>query len=127
MLRVVIAMAVAAGSAALGQILLRRGMLEVGSLENYAPMALVSYFWHALCNPYVIGGTILNAVFYFLFLAALSWTHVTVALPMTAIEYGFAAFLAVMILKERVPPVRWAGIALVVLGVIFIARGGGED
>jgi drug/metabolite transporter (DMT)-like permease len=127
MLRVVIAMAVAAGSAAVGQILIRRGMIEVGSLENYAPMALVTYFWHALCNPYVIGGTILNAVFYFLFLAALSWTDVTVALPMTAIEYGFAAVLAVIVLKERVPPIRWAGIALVVLGVVFIARGGGDD
>ena len=127
MLRIIIAMVVATSSAALGQILLRRGMMEVGSLEKYAPMELVTYFWHALCNPYVIGGTILNAVFYFLFLAALSWTDVTVALPMTAIEYGFAAVLAVLILKERVPPIRWGGIALVVLGVIFIARGGGDD
>ena len=127
MLRVVIVLVLATGSAALGQILLRRGMLEVGSLENYAPMALITYFWHALCNPYVIGGTILNAVFYFMFLAALSWTEVTVALPMTAIEYGFAAILAILILKERVPPVRWAGIALVIIGVIFIARGGGDD
>jgi drug/metabolite transporter (DMT)-like permease len=127
MLRVVIAMVIATSAAAFGQILVRRGMIEVGSLENYAPMALVSYFWHALCNPYVIGGTILNAAFYFLFLAALSWTDVTIALPMTAIEYGFAALLAVLILKERVPPVRWAGIALVILGVIFIARGGGDD
>lgn len=127
MLRVLIAMSIAAASAAYGQILVRRGMLQVGSLENYAPGALLAYFWHALCNPYVIGGTILNAVFYFLFLAALSWTHVTVALPMTAIEYGFAALLAVMILKEAVPPIRWAGIALVIIGVILIARGGGDS
>ncbi|MCL2877990.1 MAG: DMT family transporter [Acidobacteria bacterium] len=127
MLRIIIAMVVATSAAAIGQILLRRGMIEVGSLENYAPMELVTYFWHALCNPYVIGGTILNAAFYFLFLAALSWTDVTVALPMTAIEYGFAAVLAVLVLKERVPPIRWAGIALVILGVIFIARGGGDD
>lgn len=126
MLRVIIAMTIAAGSAAYGQILVRRGMLQVGSLESYAPMQVIAYFWHALCNPYVIGGTILNAVFYFLFLAALSWTGVTVALPMTAIEYGFAAFLAVTILKESVPPTRWFGIALVVVGVILIARGGGD-
>jgi drug/metabolite transporter (DMT)-like permease len=126
MLRVVIAMTIAAGSAAYGQILVRRGMLQVGSLENYAPLPLITYFWHALCNPYVIGGTVLNAIFYFLFLAALSWTGVTVALPMSAIEYGFAAILAVAILKESVPPVRWMGIALVVIGVILIARGGGE-
>jgi drug/metabolite transporter (DMT)-like permease len=127
MLRVIVAMTIAAGSAAFGQILVRRGMLQVGSLENYAPWPLVTYFWHALCNPYVIGGTVLNAVFYFLFLAALSWTKVTVALPMTAIEYGFAAFMAVTILKESVPPIRWVGIVLVVIGVVLIARGGGES
>ncbi|HYK92298.1 MAG TPA: EamA family transporter [Acidobacteriota bacterium] len=126
MLRVIVAMTIAAGSAAVGQILVRRGMQQVGSLDNYAPLALIAYFWQALCNLNVIFGTVLNAVFYFLFLAALSWTDVTVALPMTAIEYGFAAFLAVMILKENVPPIRWAGIVLVVIGVILIARGGGE-
>ena len=126
MLRVVIAMTIAALSAALGQILVRRGMQQVGSLETYAPLALIAYFWHALCNLNVILGTVLNAIFYFLFLAALSWTDVTVALPMTAIEYGFAAVLAVLMLKESVPPVRWVGIALVIIGVILVARGGGE-
>lgn len=126
MLRVLIAMTVAAGSAAVGQILVRRGMQQVGSLENYAPLALVIYFWQALSNPYVIAGTVLNALFYFLFLAALSWTDVTVVLPLTAIEYGFAAFLAVMILKEQVSPMRWSGIALVILGVVLITRSGGE-
>ncbi len=126
MLRVLFAMTIAAASAAYGQILVRRGMLQVGSLENYAPWPLITYFWHALCNPYVIGGTILNAIFYFLFLAALSWTGVTVALPMSAIEYGFAAILAITLLKESVPPVRWMGIGFVIVGVILIARGGGE-
>ncbi len=126
MLRVVIAMTIAAASAALGQILVRRGMLQVGSLENYAPGPLIAYFWDVVCNPNVIGGTALNMVFYILFLATLSWTGVTVALPMTAIEYGFAALMAVLILKESVPPLRWGGIALVVIGVILIARGGGD-
>lgn len=126
MLRILVAMTLAAASAALGQIFVRRGMQQVGSLENYAPIALVEYFWQALCNPYVIGGTILNAVFYFLFLAALSWTEVTVALPMTAIEYGMAAILAIALLKENVTPLRWAGIVLVIIGVILIARSGAE-
>jgi len=126
MMRVVVAMIIAAASAALGQILVRRGMQQVGSLENYAPLALAGYFYHAATNGYVIAGTALNALFYLLFLAALSWTEVTVALPMTAIEYAFAAILAVMMLKEQVPPLRWAGIALVIIGVLMIARGGGK-
>jgi len=126
MIRVLITMTVATASAAVGQILVRRGLLQVGPLENYAPLALLAYFGHALGNLYVIIGTVLNALFYFLFLASLSWTGVTVALPFTAIEYAFAAFLAVVFLQEHVPPLRWAGIVLVIIGVIFIARGGGE-
>ena len=126
MSRVLIAMIVAAASAAYGQILVRQGMQQVGSLEHYAPFALIAYFWRALCNPYVIGGTALNAVFYFLFIAALSWTDVTVVLPMSAIEYGFAAVLAIILLKENVSPLRWVGIAFVIFGVILIARSGGE-
>lgn len=126
MLRVVVSIVIAAGSAALGTIMVRRGMQQVGSLEDYAPLALAGYFWHALCNPYVIFGTFLNAIFYFLFLAALSWTDVTVVVPMTAIEYGMAAILAILLLKENVPPIRWAGIALVIIGVILIARSGGD-
>jgi drug/metabolite transporter (DMT)-like permease len=124
MLKVLMAMTVAAAAAAVGQIFVRQGMQQVGSLEAYAPAALIAYFVRALLNPYVIAGTALNAVFYFLFLASLSWADVTVVLPMTALEFGMAAALAVIILDEAVPNLRWAGIALVVLGVVLITYAG---
>jgi drug/metabolite transporter (DMT)-like permease len=117
MLRVILAMVVASAATAGGQVLIKKGMQTVGSLETYQPLALLSYFGQALSNPYVILGTILNGVFYFLLIASLSWADVTVAVPFTAIEYVFAAILAVTILQEVVSPVRWAGIVLVILGV----------
>ncbi|HZS12739.1 MAG TPA: EamA family transporter [Nitrospirales bacterium] len=126
MTRVLIAMTMATAAAALGQILLRQGMQQIGSLEQFAPTALLGYFGHVVMNPYVIWGTVLNTVFYLLFLAALSWTDLTVALPMTALEYGMAAVLAVMILNESVSPLRWAGIVLVIAGVMLISFAGGE-
>jgi drug/metabolite transporter (DMT)-like permease len=120
MARVFISMTVACICAALGQILVRRGMQQVGELNTWAPLALVRYFSHALTNPWVVVGTIGNAAFYFLFLAVLSWAEVTVALPLTALEYGVAAVLSMVILKEEIPPLRWAGIGLVVVGVMII-------
>ncbi len=120
MLRVFAAMSVACAAAAIGQILVRHGMLEVGPLTSWVPRDLAVYFWRALTNPWVVGGTAGNAIFYFLFLAVLSWSDVTVALPLTALEYAFAAVLAVALLKETVPPLRWAGIALVIAGVFLI-------
>jgi drug/metabolite transporter (DMT)-like permease len=120
MLRVLTAMTAACVSAAVGQVLVRRGMQQVGALESWAPLQLLAYFWRALTNPYVIAGTVGNALFYFLFLAVLSWSELCVALPLTALEYLFAALLAVIFLKEAVPPLRWAGIALVIAGVMLI-------
>jgi undecaprenyl phosphate-alpha-L-ara4N flippase subunit ArnE len=126
MLRVLVIMTIATAAAAFGQIFVRHGMQQVGSLEQYAPLALMGYFSQALSNPYVLIGTALNTIFYVLFLAALSWTDVTVVLPMTALEFGMAAILAVMILKEAVPTLRWAGIVLVIVGVILITMAGHE-
>lgn len=124
MFRVLVVSVIATLSGALGQIYMRRGMQIVGPLENYAPLELISYFWKALCQPYVIGGTILSGVLYFCLLAALSWTDVTVAFPLTAMEYAFAAVLAVIMLREGVPPMRWAGIGIVIVGVIIISLTG---
>ncbi|HXB56070.1 MAG TPA: DMT family transporter [Vicinamibacteria bacterium] len=132
MSRTLTAMTLACASAAVGQILVRYGMQQVGSLERWAPLDLVAYFVRAAANPYVIGGTLMNAIFYLLFLAVLSWSEVTVALPLTALEYAFAAVLGVVILKEAVPALRWLGIALVIGGVVLIGlaesgpRGSGD-
>jgi drug/metabolite transporter (DMT)-like permease len=120
MSRTLTAMTLACASAAVGQILVRYGMQQVGALERWAPPELVAYFTRAASNPYVIGGTLMNAIFYLLFLAALSWSEVTVALPLTALEYAFAAVLAVVVLKEAVPALRWLGIVLVIGGVVLI-------
>jgi drug/metabolite transporter (DMT)-like permease len=123
MLRILTAMTLACAAAAVGQILVRQGMQQVGSLERWAPLDLLAYFSRAAINPYVIGGTFMNALFYFLFLAVLSWSEVTVALPLTALEYVFATVLGVMVLREAVPMLRWLGIALVIGGVILIGLG----
>jgi drug/metabolite transporter (DMT)-like permease len=120
MLRTLSTMSVACAAAAVGQILLRHGMQQVGPLESWEPLALASFLGRGMTNGSVVLGTVLNAVFYLLFLAVLSWSEVTVALPLTALEYLFAAVLSVMILKEVVPGLRWAGIVLVVGGVILI-------
>lgn len=127
MYRVFLVAAIGTLSGAAGQILMRRGMQAIGPLESYAVLEVLSYFWRSLCNPYVVAGTVLSGILYFLILAALGWTGVTVAFPLTALEYGFGAVLAVLLLKESVPPLRWIGIIIVIIGVIIIGLAGGIE
>ena len=127
MFRILVVTVLGTMAGAVSQIFLRRGMQAVGPLETYAPLELLAYFGRVVTQPYVIAGTLLSMVLYLSLLAVLSWTGVTVAFPLTALEYAFGALLAVLVLNEAVPPVRWAGISLVVLGVILISAGGGAD
>lgn len=127
MFRVLVVTAIATLSGAVGQILMRRGMQIVGPLESYAVLDVIQYLWHAITQPYVIGGTILSGIFFFALLTALGWTDLTVAFPLTSLEYVFAAILAVLILKERVPALRWLGIGLVIAGVILISASSSDS
>lgn len=121
MTRVLVAMTMGGLAAAVGQVMLRIGMQQVGELADFAPAALWRFGSAAVLNPWVVGGTALNAAFYALFLASLSWTGITVVLPLSAIEYAFAAVLAIALLGEVVSPLHWAGIALVTAGVALIS------
>jgi drug/metabolite transporter (DMT)-like permease len=67
-------------------------------------------------------GTAMLAVFFFLWLAVLSWEDLSVALPMQALNYVLVAVLAKYYLNEQVSPMRWAGIVLVSIGVMMITR-----
>ena len=60
------------------------------------------------------------AVFFFLWLAVLSWEDLSVALPMQALSYVIVAFLAKYYLHEEISVARWLGIILVSIGVVFI-------
>lgn len=75
-------------------------------------------------NPYVLAGVVCLAVFFFLYLAALSWADLSFVMPLTAMSYIFAALLARFLLKEDVSWFRWAGTAVITLGIIFIALDG---
>jgi drug/metabolite transporter (DMT)-like permease len=125
MTRVIVAMCLAGLSAGTGQTFLRVGAQQIGEINDYALGPLLSWFGSAVANPWMITGTALNAVCYGFLIAALSWTSATIVLPLSALEYGFAALLAVAWLGEAIPPLRWAGICVVIVGVLMIGAGGG--
>jgi drug/metabolite transporter (DMT)-like permease len=64
-------------------------------------------------------------VFFFLWLAVLSWEDLSVALPMQALNYVLVAILSQYYLHEVVTPMRWAGTILVCVGVLLITKSGG--
>lgn len=107
-------------AAGVGNVFLSKGMQMIGSLERFDPASLWAFFTGAVLNPWVIGGILLQLANYFLWLAVLSWSDVSWALPLNALEYILVALAAAAFLGERVGLVRWAGIALIAAGVFLL-------
>ena len=121
---VVMFIAIIAGTA--GDLLLAKGMKELGDLSSMNLKAIIDTALRAMASPKIIVGVAMLAVFFFLWLAVLSWEDLSVALPMQALNYVLVAFLAQYFLGEVVSPLRWAGTLLVCAGVMLITKSGGS-
>jgi len=116
-------LAVTAGT--IGDILLAKGMKEMGDVSAMNLRGILAAGYQALTTPKLVIGTAMLAIFFFLWLAVLSWEDLSVALPMQALNYVLVAFLSQYFLGETVSPLRWAGTVLVCVGVIMITKSSG--
>jgi len=94
-------------------------MTAVPSISLTAPGALVA----AVFTPWIAGGIALLIAFFASYLTALSWADLTFVLPATALGNVIVALLSKFWLHEAISLERWAGIALITLGVSFVAQG----
>ncbi len=122
MFKTVVFMLLAVTAGTIGDILLTKGMKELGDLSTMSLRGIMSVAFQALTSPKLVLGTSMLAVFFFLWLAVLSWEDLSVALPMQALNYVLVAFLSQYFLNEVVTPLRWAGTVLVCIGVILITK-----
>jgi len=120
----VMLLAITAGT--IGDILLAKGMKEMGDISAMNLRGILSTAYQALSTPKLVIGTAMLAIFFFLWLAVLSWEDLSVALPMQALNYVLVAFLSQYFLGETVSPLRWAGTVLVCVGVIMITKSSGS-
>jgi drug/metabolite transporter (DMT)-like permease len=105
--------------ASIGDALLSRGMKQVGPV-SFAHLGLLL---HALLNPWVMGGIAVLISFMGCYMQALSWADLTFVQPATAFGNVVVALIGRLWLHEAITPLRWAGIACIVIGVGFVANG----
>ena len=115
---------IASLSAAVGEALLSFGMRRYGSMDLAEPTHWLALFLAVVRNPYVFLGVVFLAIFFFLYLAALSWADLSFVLPLTAVSYLFAALLSKFFLREEVSWQRWIGTIIIMIGIALVAAGG---
>jgi drug/metabolite transporter (DMT)-like permease len=107
--------------AAIGETLISYAMKKNGQVDVKELSQWLDLIFSVIRNPYIFGGVILLGIFFFLYLAALSWADISFVLPLTALSYIFVALLAKFFLREDVSWYRWAGTLVIVIGITLVA------
>jgi drug/metabolite transporter (DMT)-like permease len=105
--------------APLGDSCLSRGMTAMPAVSLTHPLHLIA----AVFTPWIAFGIALLIAFFASYLTALSWADLTFVLPATAFGNVIVALLSRFWLHEPISLERWSGIALITLGVGFVAQG----
>jgi len=118
MLRYVLLALIVIGST-LGDVYIAKGMKQIGEISAHRWRDLLL----APLHPDVALGVALLAMFYFSYLASLSWADLSYIMPATTFGYVLTALLAHFMLGETIPVTRCIGIVMITLGVGFITGG----
>ena len=73
-------------------------------------------------SPVVWGGLVLFGLSAVVWLFALSRVELSFAYPFAALGYVIIVLASLTVLHESVPPLRWAGVAFIIAGIILVAR-----
>lgn len=121
-LKTYVFLALIAFFAPLGNVLLGKGMKNIGSAEGWAPRNLVPILFHILTSPYIWMGIVCLLTFFVAYMLVLTWADYSYVQPASAFSYAVVAFLGLLLLHEKVNMLRWSGIAVICLGVLIVGQ-----
>lgn len=108
-----------------GQLLLKSGMTGVGRIDRRRvarPLRLLREVGGS--RQVVLGLGMFGASLLF-WLAVVSRVPLSQAYPFVGLTYVLITLFGRFVLKERVPVLRWAGIGLIVAGILLVGMASG--
>ena len=104
-----------------GVVLLKKGITRIGDVNGYTAAEIFRVVKSGLTSQTIWLGIFFEALFFIGLLVLLSKSDISFLWPLTGLSFVFATFSAMWFLGEQVSPVRWMGVALIVLGAGFIS------
>ena len=108
--------------APLGNVLLSKGMKGVGSAKNWALGDLFHIFVSIVTSGYIWLGIACLLTFFVAYMLVLAWADYSYVQPASSFAYAVVALLGYVLLRETVPPLRWAGIFVICVGVFIVGH-----
>jgi uncharacterized membrane protein len=108
--------------APLGNVLLGKGMKNIGPATQWTPADLWNVFLRICSSGYIWLGVASLLTFFVAYMLILTWADYSYVQPASSFSYAMVALLGYLLLGEGISPLRWFGIAVICLGVLIVGH-----
>ena len=105
-----------------GNVLLSRGMKQIGEVRGWSAAELWRLFVAVFTSPLIWSGIATLLLFLACFMVVLSWADYSWVSPASAAVFAIVPLLGHLLFGEVVTTIRWAGVAIICLGVGLVGR-----
>jgi drug/metabolite transporter (DMT)-like permease len=107
--------------AALAQMTLKHGVNQA-TVDSGALKLTGASIKDVVSTPAVWGGLILFGLSAVVWLGVLSRTSLSFAYPFASLTYVLILLADRFVLHQTIPPLRWAGVAFIMVGIVLVAQ-----
>lgn len=108
--------------APLGNVLLAKGMKNIGSMKHWSVGEALPLLGSILSSGYIWLGIACLLAMFVAYMLLLTWADYSYVQPASAFSYAVTGVLSYLLLGEIVSPLRWLGIAVICFGVLVVGH-----
>jgi drug/metabolite transporter (DMT)-like permease len=120
MLKLLIILLIGLTFESIGVVSLKKGMEQIGEVKKISASEVARIVKAGLTNKCILFGVFFEFLFFVALLILMSKSEISFLWPLTGLSFVFATFAAMIFLGEKVSPMRWAGVVLIVMGAVLI-------
>ena len=103
-----------------GHSFLKAGMNRIGAIN---PSQIITNFTHVVLSPFIVVGLASYVASVALYIVVLSRTDLSYAYPLLmSVGYVLIVLVSFLIFRESFSAYKWAGILLILIGVILVGK-----
>ena len=105
----------------IAQLIMKKGLLHT-AISSVSLSNIAEFVARGASSALVWLGILVYALNFFIWIVILYKIDLSIAMPVGSTCYIFVPIAAILFLHEQVTPLRWVGIACIVLGIHFVSQ-----
>jgi drug/metabolite transporter (DMT)-like permease len=106
----------------LGNVLLGKGMKQIGPVLSTSPQQFARVLLLVVQSPAIWLGIAALLAFFATYMVVLSWADYSYVQPASSVAYIVVALLGRFVLDERVSLIGWMGVLVICAGVFVVGQ-----